>query len=156
MTKCWLCAGDQEKQEPGDPGAGADEKDAMRSVPVVYPPLATKVWGSSMSPPVLHPAHVMYHHHCMPHSQYIVLFPLFSIYWLAVKKLTNDILKIMAINGLWPIHHFNDKWSVLLCCNAFSELQPYLFSCINCTLHSQHSTVVMLQGIWCKHHYLKF
>ena len=39
----WLCAGDQEKQEPGDPGAGADEKEAMRSVPVVYPPLATKV-----------------------------------------------------------------------------------------------------------------
>ena len=59
-------------------------------------------------------------------------------------------------NVLWPIHHFNDKWSVLLCCNAFSELQPYLFSCINCTLHSQHSTVVMLQGIWCKHHYLEF
>ena len=39
-----LCfKGDQEKKEPGDPGAEADEKEAMRSVPVVYPPLATKV-----------------------------------------------------------------------------------------------------------------
>ena len=151
-----MYAGDQEKQEPGDLGARADEKDAISSVPVVYPPLATKVWGSSMSPPVLHPAHVMYHHHCMLHSQLYCSLP--SLLQLLIGCEVDDRLHFEnnGYNVLWPIHHFNDKWSVLLCCNAFSELQPYLFSCINCTLHSQHSTVVMLQGIWCKHHYLEF